>query len=475
MKPRRIAPKNEQLTEALQGELATYEQQGLYQSSVTKRSAYRYRGILVLYQRALGGAPPSLEVSKVFLGHLRKQGYAPASLRLYRAVLKNFHKWRGETLDFPIKMPHHNPPYIDAGVVAAMLEFAKRDPRDYLILRLLSDAGLRREEAENLRVQNVVAGNLHVRGKGDKDRVVPMTDELAMCLKAYCATKKPDDLVLGVSGSAIYRAVKKYARMAGKPEMKPHDLRHAFATRLLENNVNIRVVQELLGHANLNTTQIYTAVTGQHLKDAIKNLHAKPATTLSRDELVKALQHLESSLTANGGSAGSPGGGPVPSPPVPDVKGKPTRPRQAVAKVLAKPPDFDPQTMPVIDRPVGFPFTLALAKPDVFIESLEARTDDLEVPYRLLLFERELDAGTDDWGREDFVQMAKPVSQRTFLYQPASPRHYVNAEGKPSLHGAIVVHQRPFLVDLMGPNMREEQKAYLTKPVQFTLTLRYQT
>ena len=54
MKPRRIAPKNEQLTEALQGELATYEKQGLYQNSVTKRSSYRYRGILVLYQRALG-------------------------------------------------------------------------------------------------------------------------------------------------------------------------------------------------------------------------------------------------------------------------------------------------------------------------------------------------------------------------------------------------------------------------------------
>lgn len=83
MKPRRIAPRDEQLTEALQGELATYEKQSLYQSSVTKRSAYRYRGILVLYQRALSGAPPSLEVSKVFLGHLRKQGYAPATLRLY--------------------------------------------------------------------------------------------------------------------------------------------------------------------------------------------------------------------------------------------------------------------------------------------------------------------------------------------------------------------------------------------------------
>jgi hypothetical protein len=87
MKPRRIGPKNEQLTEALQGELATYEKQGLYQSSITKRSAYRYRGILVLYQRALDGAPPSIPASKVFLGHLREQGYAPGSLRLHSRYL----------------------------------------------------------------------------------------------------------------------------------------------------------------------------------------------------------------------------------------------------------------------------------------------------------------------------------------------------------------------------------------------------
>ena len=294
MKPRRIAPKNEQLTEALQGELATYEQQGLYQSSVTKRSAYRYRGILVLYQRALGGAPPNLEVSKVFLAHLREQGYAPASLRLYRAVLKNFHKWRGEILEFPVKMPHHTPPYIEAKVVAAMLEFAKRDPRDYLILRLLSDAGLRREEAENLRLKNAVNGDLHIRGKGDKDRVVPMTEELARCLKAYCAMKKPDDLVLGVSGSAIYRAVKKYGRMAGKPEMKPHDLRHAFATRLLEKGVNIRLVQTLLGHADLNTTQIYIGVNGEQLRDAIKILGAGEEARLPQEPVKKALEVIRS-------------------------------------------------------------------------------------------------------------------------------------------------------------------------------------
>ena len=71
MKPRTKAPKQEQLTAALQEELATYEKVGLFQRSVTKRTAYRYRGILLQYQRALNGATPTLDASKQFLAHLR--------------------------------------------------------------------------------------------------------------------------------------------------------------------------------------------------------------------------------------------------------------------------------------------------------------------------------------------------------------------------------------------------------------------
>jgi len=75
IKPRTKAPKQEQLTAALQGELATYEKVGLFQRSVTKRTAYRYRGILLQYQRALNGATPTLDASKQFLAHLRKQDF----------------------------------------------------------------------------------------------------------------------------------------------------------------------------------------------------------------------------------------------------------------------------------------------------------------------------------------------------------------------------------------------------------------
>ena len=293
MKPRRKAPKGEQLSEALQGELADYKKAGIFQLSLGKRTIYRYRGALLWYQKALKGARPTVEASKIFLAHLREQGYSPSTLRVHRAALQGFHAWRGERLEFPIRVPRHLPPYIEADIVAKMLDLARENPRDYLILRLMSDAGLRRQEVVDLRVKNVGKKALHIRGKGDKDRIVPLTEELAAALGPFCSDRKPGDLVLGVGDGVIYRVGKKYAMLAGKPEMKPHDLRHAFATRLLEKGVNIRVVQELLGHSNLNTTQGYTAVSGQYLQDAINILNKAPQPTVSEDQLQKLTKLVE--------------------------------------------------------------------------------------------------------------------------------------------------------------------------------------
>jgi len=142
---------------------------------VSHETAYRYRGTLLRYQKALGQIAPTLERSKIFLAHLRKQGFSPSTLRIYRAALQGFHVWRGENLEFPIRMPHHEPPYVPADVVAKILDFARTRPADYLVLRLFSDAGLRREEAANLKVKNVIEKALHIRGKGDRDRTIPLT------------------------------------------------------------------------------------------------------------------------------------------------------------------------------------------------------------------------------------------------------------------------------------------------------------
>ena len=132
--------------------------------------------------------------------------------------MQGFHDWRGENLVFPIKMPRHLPSYIEAGIVARMLDMARETPKDYPILRLMSDAGLRRQEVVDLCIKNVSERALHFRGKGGKDRTVPLTEELAAALKPFCSGKGSDDRVLSVGEGVIYRVVKKYGSLVGKPE-----------------------------------------------------------------------------------------------------------------------------------------------------------------------------------------------------------------------------------------------------------------
>jgi integrase/recombinase XerD len=276
-KPRTKAPKGEQLGGTLQGDLALYDKVGLFQHSISKKTAYRYRGCLLHYQEALQGDAPSLARSKMFLAHLREEEYSASSLNVHRAALKGYHQWKGEVLEFAIKKPHHNPKYVEASIVNQMLELAKTQPLDYLILLLLSHAGLRRAEVVNLEVGNVGDKALRFRGKEDKDRTVPMTPTLLEAIKPFCEGKKPNDKVIGYKEKYIYELVKKYAALIGRPDIKPHDLRHAFATRLNENRVSLMTIKELLGHADVGTTQVYTQVSGVHLEDAIQSLDSPVA------------------------------------------------------------------------------------------------------------------------------------------------------------------------------------------------------
>jgi len=214
---------------------------------------------------------------------LRKQGFSPASLRLYRAALQGFHAWRGEELVLPIKLPRHTPEYIEPTIIARMLELSQDKPKDHLILRLMSDAGLRREEVIGLRVRHIGTKALRLRGKGSRDRTIPLTGELAEALKPFCNTKSPNDLVIGVGEGVIYRTVKRYGKLAGMASLKPHDLRHSFATRLLEEGIDLITIQQLLGHSSVATTEVYTQVTGTHLEAAIGKLN-KPKPTQDDDE-----------------------------------------------------------------------------------------------------------------------------------------------------------------------------------------------
>jgi len=274
MKPRTKAPKGEQLTQQLTGELAMYEQVGLSQHALGESTAYRYRGTLLLYQKALDGHKPSLGFSRQYLGHLRKQGFSEGAIYVHRAALRGFHQWRGESLVFPVRRALKQPKYVEPKLVEKLLTLSKDSPLDHLVIRLMTDAGLRRGEVVNLKVSHVGEKALRFAGKRGRERTVPLTSELKRALQPFCTGKSPADYIIGLKDKAIYMVVKRYGKMAGDPSLKPHDLRHYFCERLQEAGVPLRVIQELAGHESVETTQVYVGVTGDHLEQAIRKMEA---------------------------------------------------------------------------------------------------------------------------------------------------------------------------------------------------------
>lgn len=166
--------------------------------------------------------------------------------------------------------------------------------RDRAILELFYSSGLRVSELAGLTIQQVdlEAGFLRVFGKGSKERVVPVGGKASDALAAYLTAgrshfvkaKTGSQLFLSERGTAISRQmlwvlVKKYAERAGITKtVKPHLLRHSFATHLLGGGADLRAIQEMLGHANIATTQIYTAVEEKRLLDQHAKFHPRNQT-----------------------------------------------------------------------------------------------------------------------------------------------------------------------------------------------------
>ena len=161
--------------------------------------------------------------------------------------------------------------------------------RDRAILEVFFSTGLRLSELTALdRTIDLVRGELSVRGKGDKLRVVFLSDGAKGSLAAYLKARSDMDQALFISFTkagkplgrittrAVQRLVDHYARKAGiAKHVHPHQLRHSFATDLLVNGADIRSVQELLGHANISTTQVYTHLTNKELREVHEAFHAR--------------------------------------------------------------------------------------------------------------------------------------------------------------------------------------------------------
>jgi len=164
--------------------------------------------------------------------------------------------------------------------------------RDKAILETLYATGMRVSEAVNLKVDNVNldVGFLRCIGKGNKERIIPLGKKAINSIKRYLETgrtkqlrnKEVNFLFLNRSGKKIsrqslWKIIKRYAKAARiKKPIRPHILRHSFATHLLERGADLRSVQEMLGHANISTTQIYTHISKERLKAIHKMYHPRP-------------------------------------------------------------------------------------------------------------------------------------------------------------------------------------------------------
>ncbi len=162
---------------------------------------------------------------------------------------------------------------------------------DQAILELAYASGLRLAELRNLRLEqlHLEAGFINVIGKGNKERVVPVGRKAVEALNRYLETgrpklvtpRSPANVFLTKRGTpfaavTLWLRIKNRVRRAGVARnITPHMLRHSFATHLLEHGADLRVIQELLGHANISTTEIYTHVTGQRLRDIHRKFHPR--------------------------------------------------------------------------------------------------------------------------------------------------------------------------------------------------------
>ena len=239
-----------------------------------------------------------------FLITRRSEGLCPSSIRLTTVHLKIFHRWLAATGRAPMdpaeplsssKADRKLPSTLSAAEVESLLESIATDNplgwRDKAILELFYSSGLRLAElcAARLEWMDSEEGFLRVTGKGKKTRLVRIGGKALAAITGYIANGRPklvngktsSHIFIGIRGAAltperIRQIVRKRAETAGiGVPVHPHMLRHSFATHLLEGGADLRVIQELLGHADISTTQIYTHVSTKGLKDAHRKFHPR--------------------------------------------------------------------------------------------------------------------------------------------------------------------------------------------------------
>lgn len=268
-----------------------------FEKTLTNQTIQDYKEDFLQFQRYYPDKKELTDLNKNDLNEFSYDqalnGLSPATIARRIATIKNFYMFLesdnlakgiiSEEITIP-KKDKTLPQVLSEEEINQLLNApdltSEKGIRDYAVLEILYSCGLRVSEAANLQINQINEQEeiINILGKGKKERIVPIRKSALKAVKTYINEVRNKHLVIDnkavfigkkgkrMSRQALYNIVVNNAKLAGiQKEIHPHTLRHSFATHLLDNGADLRVVQELLGHTNIGTTQIYTHVTTKTL------------------------------------------------------------------------------------------------------------------------------------------------------------------------------------------------------------------
>ncbi|AKG74057.1 tyrosine recombinase XerD subunit [Salinicoccus halodurans] len=238
-----------------------------------------------------------------FLKLLKESGKSGKTITRMQSTLRNYHQFllnENVVTSNPalrlhsIKEDKKLPVYLTVEEMETLLktpDASTAGVRDKAMMELLYASGLRVSEVIDIKTTdlNTDMGFIRVRGKGSKERIVPMTDHVGRLLTSYIANERlyllKDDNVdalfitnrgKGFTRQGLWKTIKKYEMLSGiGKNITPHTFRHSFATHLIENGADLRAVQEMLGHSDISTTQIYTQISAVKIREMYTQFHPR--------------------------------------------------------------------------------------------------------------------------------------------------------------------------------------------------------
>ncbi len=295
----------------LQEDVEDYLRYSQIERGLSDNTIFAYRQDLMdflafLKKEGLDSWPTKAVDIDAFLAEQRDLNKATSSISRMISSLRKFYQWLVRQniqkinpmleIDSP-KKEHRLPVALSVDEVTKLLDqpdvTKKLGIRDRALLETLYATGIRVSELINLKFSDLheELKLLKVLGKGSKERLIPISDVAISWIKSYQekvrdplllkSGKYTDTIFLNNRGGtltrqAVWQIIKHYCQMAGiKKNVTPHTLRHTFATHLLENGADLRVVQEILGHSDISTTQIYTNLSQQHILQVYAKTHPR--------------------------------------------------------------------------------------------------------------------------------------------------------------------------------------------------------